>query len=181
MKAQLKKSIDRVVRGMAYWIAYKNETSAVKFTEAEAVGEMANMLRFTLPNSVKVDREVAYKSICSSIKDSRRADLGVFIGDECQCVIEVKLSENTNGGFQRDIKKLDDLKANASDIDCYVILLYRNSCGINEPNSFVSEDGKALKKTMSVGQSKIRVRRVSNALCSPTANKMKKVVCFEVL
>jgi hypothetical protein len=180
MKAFLKKAIERVTRGMAYWIAYKCETSAVKFTEAEAVGEMINILRSVLP-SCTIRREVEYKSVCPSINSSKRADIGVFIDDKCQSLLEVKLSENTNGGYKADIKKLNELKRIDDTIDCYVILLYRNSCKIKDPKNFVSTDGKALKQTIDAFNCKMRVRRVSNALCSKNADKMKKVVCFEVL
>ena len=166
---------------MAFWIAYHQETSAVNFTEAEAVGEIIKILQSEMSYSAKICREVQYKSICPFIKSSQRADLGIFIDDKCQCLLEVKLSENTNGGFKKDIKKLSQIKRTNADIDCYVILLYRNSCNIDEPKSFVSAEGKALKKAINVDDDRIRVRRVSNALCSPTAKKMKKVVCFEIL
>lgn len=91
---------------MAYWIAYSCETNAVKFLEAEAVGEMANMLKNKLSMPAVIKREVDYRSIDSSIKGNKRADLGIFWDDKCQCLLEVKLSENTNGGYISDIKKL---------------------------------------------------------------------------
>lgn len=166
---------------MAFWIAYSWEKNVVKFTEAEAVGEIANALHHNLPSFAQIKREVDFRTIAPLIKKIQRADLGIFIDDKCQCLIEVKLSENTNGGFKKDIKKLSQIKRTNADIDCYVILLYRNSCNIDEPKFFVSPEGKALKKTIDIDGDRIRVRRVSNALCSPTAKRMKKVVCFEVL
>ena len=106
MKQCLKKPIESMVQGMAYWIAYSCETNAVKFLEAEAVGEMANMLKNKLSMPAVIKREVDYRSIDSSIKGNKRADLGIFWDDKCQCLLEVKLSENTNGGYISDIKKL---------------------------------------------------------------------------
>jgi hypothetical protein len=181
MKIPLPKIIDSIVRRMAYWIAYSCEANAVRFTEAEAVAEIAKILRDKFPFQTQIKREVDYRSINSVIKQNQRADLGIFIDGKCKCLIEVKLNENTNGGFKKDIKKLSQIKHYNPDIYCFVILLYRSSCYINEPKFFVSEDGKALKRTIEIDQGKIRVRRVSNALCSPTAKKMKKVVCFEIL
>ena len=185
MKSFLIKTIDELVRGMAYWIAYTCAVNRIKFTEAEAVGEMIKILQTKMPVTVKIEREVYYKSVCPTIKGNKRADLGIFIDGDCKCLIEVKLSENSNGGFKEDIKKLSQVKQANCDIDCYVILLYRNSCSIDEPKTFVAVDGKALKRTLDVKignvNSKIRVRRTSNAMCSPTASKMKKVVCFEIL
>ena len=181
MKFLLSKVIDRIVQRMAYWIAYSCEANVVKFVEAEAVTEIANILHVNFPFRVNIKREVDYRAINPTIKQNQRADLGVFIDGECKCLIEVKLNENTNGGFRKDIKKLSQIKHYNPDIYCFVILLYRSSCYINEPKFFVSEDGKALKRTIEIDQGKIRVRRVSNALCSPTAKKMKKVVCFEIL
>lgn len=181
MKNIFERAIDSLVRRMAFWIAYSCETNVVKFTEAEAVGEIADALYRKLPAPVQIKREIDFRIINPLETRNQRADLGIFIDDKCQCLIEVKLSENTNGGFKKDIKKLSQIKRSNPEIDCYVILLYRNSCDIDEPKSFVSAEGKALKKTIDINGDKIRVRRVTNALCSPTAKKMKKVVCFEVL
>ena len=184
MKPVLKNTIHGLVRGMAYWLAYISEVSKIKFTEAESIGEIIRILQVKIPNA-KIDREVNYKDVCPSIKGNQRADLGIFIDDKCQCLIEVKLNDNTNGGFKKDIKKLTQIKQADSEIDCYVILLYRNSCQINQPEEFVAPDGKALKRTLTINfgkvSCKVRVRRVSNALCSTRANRMKRVVCFEVL
>ena len=183
MKPTFTKSIDSIVKGMAYWIAYTLEINKTKFTEAEAVGEIAKILQVKLPVSANICREVTYKSVCQNYKGNgnQRADIGIFIDNKCECLIEVKLNENSNGGYKKDITKLSQIKQNNKDIDCYVILLYRSSCNINEPKPFVSDEGKALKRTLDINNNKIRVRRVSNALCSRTAEKMKKVVCFEIL
>lgn len=181
MKSILKKTIGSLVQGMAYWIAYSCEINAVKFTEAEAVGEITKILQTKIAFPAKICREVEYRSVCPSIKNSQRADIGIYIENKYQCLIEVKLSDNTNGGYKADIKKLSQIKQADSTIDCFVILLYRSSCNIDDPKLFVSIDGKALKRTLVDADCKIRVRRVSNAISSMNAKKMKKVVCFEVL
>ena len=62
MKPILKKPIESMVQGMAYWIAYSCETNAVKFLEAEAVGEMANMLKNKLSFPAIIKREMDYRS-----------------------------------------------------------------------------------------------------------------------
>ena len=185
MNLDLKKPIESLIQGLAYWIAYTLENNTIRFTEAEAVGEMAKILQTKIPFPFKVCREVAYNTVCPSIKSKQRADLGIFIEEKCKCLIEVKLNENTNGGYKKDICKLTKIKQIDNDIDCYVILLYRNFCSIDEPKNFVSTDGKALKRTIYDTidniKCKLRVRRVANALCSPTARKMKRVVWFEIL
>lgn len=181
MKSVLKKTMETLVQGMAYWIAYSCEINTVKFTEAEAVGEIIKILQSKITFPAKICREVEYKSVCPSVKSNQRADIGIYFEDKCQCLIEVKLSENTNGGYKSDIKKLTQIKQDDDTIDCFVILLYRNFCGIDDPKSFVSVDGKALKRTIVDDGCKIRVRRVSNAISSMKSKKMKKVVCFEVL
>lgn len=186
MNPDYKKSIESMTQGIAYWVAYSCETSAVKFVEAEAVGEIANILQNKLHLSAHVKREVDYRSLAHSIKVRNRADLGIFIDGECKCLFEVKLAENTNGGFKSDIKKLAKVKQINPSIECYVILIYRNSCGKNDPKDFVSKDGKALRKTINVEVKPgvmipVRVRRVANAIASSTNDKMKRVVCIEVL
>lgn len=59
MQNRFKKSIESMVQGMAYWIAYSCETNAIKFTEAEAVGEIARILQNKLSFPVKIEREVS--------------------------------------------------------------------------------------------------------------------------
>ncbi len=99
--------------------------------------------------------------------------------------MEVKLSENTNGGYISNIKKLAQIKRACPDIDCYVILLYRKSCTIDKPVDFVSKEGRALRRNVNMPLSAtvsipIRIRRVANAIASTTVNKIKKVVCIEI-
>lgn len=92
MKILLPKIIDSIVRRMAYWIAYSCEANAVRFTEAEAVAEIAKILRDKFPFQTQIKREVDYRSINSVIKQNQRADLGIFIDGKCKCLIEVKFS-----------------------------------------------------------------------------------------
>lgn len=184
MNQLLKKPIERMVQGLAHWVAYKWETSAVKFVEAEAVGEAANMLINRIPFSVVIKREVDYRIICPSIKKNQRADLGLFFKNQCKCLLEFKLNENTNGGYEADIEKLMQVKALHPDIDCFVILIYRYSCSRAEP--YFLCNGKASKSdivnTTKKGlKYKIRVRKVGNAISSLSRDKMKKVVCIEIL
>lgn len=184
MDSLLKKPIERMVQGLAYWVAYKWETSAVKFVEAEAVGEAANILFNRIPFPVKIKREVDYRIICPSIKKSQRADLGLFYNNQCKCLLEFKLSENTNGGYEADIEKLMQVKALNSDIDCFVVLIYRHSCSLTEP--YFLCNGRASKSdivnTTKKGlKYKIRVRKVGNAISSLSKDTMKKVVCIEIL
>ena len=186
MQNRFKRPIENMVQVMAYWIAYSCEANAIKFTEAEAVGEMARILQNKLSFPAKIKREVSYKSICPTIKGNQRADLAIYCNNICQCLIEVKLSEDANGGYKSDIRKLSQVKLLAKEIDCYVILLYRKSCGIDAPKKLVSNDGKALRQTLDFQTNKnscnkIRVRRVANAITNKDAQKMKRVICIEVI
>ena len=186
MQNRFKRPIESMIQGMAYWIAYSCETNALKFVEAEAVGEIARILQSKISFPARIKREVSYKSICGTIKNNLRADLAIYCNNQCQCLIEVKLSEDTNGGYKSDIEKLSQIKQIYKGIDCYVILLYRKSCSIESPKRFVSSEGKALRSTLDIQTSrnncnKVRVRRVANAITSKDAKKMKRAICIEVL
>ena len=78
MKFPLSKVIDRIVQRMAYWIAYSCEANVVKFVEAEAVTEIANILHVNFPFRVNIKREVDYRAINPTIKQNQRADLSIF-------------------------------------------------------------------------------------------------------
>lgn len=67
------------------------------------------------------------------------------------------------------------VKAFNKTIDCCVVILYRKSCKINVPNKLVDNNGKAIKKMVTVNSShNIKVRHVCNAICSRTTKNMKK-------
>lgn len=179
MKKIFKNPFEHTLQGLAYWLAYKNETLKCFITEADAVTEAIQILQSQVPPGCKVIREFSYGNISKSF-GNKHADLAILNSEkECECVVEFKLADATNGGYAADVKKISVVKKHNPNIDCMVIVLYRKSCKINVPNKLVDINGKAKRKV--VGMPNIQVRRVCNAICSRTAKNMKKVICIEVL
>ena len=172
---------EHMFQGLAYWLAYKSETVKYQITEAEAVGEAFAILNNRLPAGYKVKKEFPYGNISKSF-GHLRADLAIVNSqNECECLIEFKLADSTNCGYKADVNKISKVRKNYPDIDCYVVIVYRSSCQLAVPRNLVDENGKSIKKTILINSSKVRVRRVCNAIGSKTADKMKKVVWLEVL
>ncbi len=182
MKSIFKNPFEHMLQGLAYWLAYKEETYMCKIIEADAVTEAIHILQSQVPTGYKVVREFPYRSISSSF-GNKHADLVILNANKkCECLIEFKLADATNGGYVADVKKISGVKTSNPNIDCYVIILYRKSCKIDVPNKLVDNNGKAVKKVLIINSSQsIKVRRVCNAIRSQTAKSMKKVVCLEVL
>lgn len=181
MKTSFRVPLEHMLQGLAYWLAYKSETAKYSITELETVGEAFNILDGRLPAGYKVKREYSYGNISKSF-GGRRADLAIINPqNKCECLIEFKLADSTNGGYIADVKKITKVKKKDPDIECYVVILYRKSCRLSLPKKLVDSEGKAKRMVIRLGSSSVRVKRVCNAICSKKAKKMKKVICLDVL
>ena len=177
-----------MLQGLAYWLAYKREIQEYHVIESDAVAEAYHILSTKLKNGFKVRREVPFREICSSISDSQqRADIAIMDTNKNYiCAIEFKLSGSANGGYIKDIQKLSIIKSRLSRIDCYSIILYRDSCDLTDSQDLITKKGYAKRKidpvfvNSSLSQ-KIVVRRICKAISSVNAKKMKKVVCLELV
>ena len=182
MKKHLRSPFEHMLQGLAYWLAYKRETVKYLITEHEAVGEAIQILESQLAPSYKIVKEFQYSKVCNKYSVHQRADVAVLNSQGgCECLIEFKIAGSTNGGYKADIKKMINVKKECPDIDCYIIILYSQSCNIGVPKELVDDNGKAIKKPIPMNSTKIRVRRVCNAVCSKNAKKMKKTICIELL
>lgn len=182
MISEIKNAIDKTLQGLAYWIAYKKELSNIDLIEADIVSEAAHFLSARLSNYF-VKKEVDYSTLNSSLP-KQYADLGIYSREngKCNCIIEFKLGNSTNGGYKHDVQKINNLKKLETDITCLVIIAYKDSCTIKVPKSLVTPDGKAKRGMVkNVKGVNVKVRRVCNALASKKVTKMKKVVCLEVI
>ena len=126
-------------------------------------------------------REFNYKGIAPSF-GNKYADLAIVnVNKDCECLLEFKLSDNTGGGYQKDVLKLNAIKSTYPNIDCCVVILYRKSCLIDEPHELVSSNGKANRSIVVVNKINTKVKRVFSALRSTTTNKMTRVICIELV
>lgn len=186
MNKKIESPINHMVQGLAFWMAYRNEISSIKIIESDAVFVAADMLRSSLPKDLSVERELTRASSSLSI-GNQRIDLGIKdkINNNYLCLIEFKLADSTNGGYKKDVEKLNAIKQNYPNIDCLIVILYRKSVAFTEPQELVGQNGKANKKaktiTVANNQLPIRVRRVCNSFSSTTNTKSQKAICIEVL
>ena len=170
-----------MLQGLAYWLTYKREIYKCQIIEADVVMEAVQILQAHLPHNYKLIREYPYLGISQGI-GRKFADLAIVNSNgECECLIEFKLADATNGGYKDDIKKLSQVKAIHNNIDCYSIIVFRKSCNVDEPTNLVSPNGKARKSLLSEGSQNYKVKRVCNSVSSINAKKMKKVICLELL
>ena len=181
MKSVLRTPIERMLQGLAYWLSYRDVVCRNKVLEHVAVDEAFQILQSYMPSGYKVKPEYGYINIDASFSNIR-ADLAVINNqNKCECLIEFKLSENTAGGYKKDVDKLRPVKEKYPDIDCYVVVLYRKSCRLGEPKELVLPNGKARRKKWVLNNAMITVRRVYTSLRSQVATKMKRVICIELV
>jgi len=182
MTNDIKAALDRTLQGLAYWMAYKYEKNIIHLKEPDIVSITADLLNARLSNCY-IKSEVDYSSLNNALP-KQYADLAIFSRNDnkCNCLIEFKLSSNTNGGYKKDVQKLKKVKKLIPDINCLVIIAYSKSCTLKVPKLLVTTEGKAKRGIIKdVKGVNVKVRRVCNALASKSANKMKKVICLEVI
>lgn len=186
MNKTIESSIKSMTQGLAYWMAYRSEISSTKIIEADAVLVATDMLRTLLPKHFSIEREIT-QIPSSPFIGRQRIDLAIKdkSSNQYQCLIEFKLADATNGGYKKDVKKLNIIKQSNPNIDCLIVILYRNLCVFSKPQELVGPDGKANRKTKEITidnkHMPIRVRRVCNSFSSKTNTKSRKAICIEVL
>ena len=183
MNEVIKSPIRHMLQGLAHWMAYRNEMSNIQLIEADAVFVATDILRGRLPNDYIVEREVTKKSL--PIVKNHRIDMGIKSRTDgsYKCLIELKLADATNKGYEGDVKKLYEIKQIDNNLVCLVIILYRIPCEYNEPQKFVKNiDGTAkLGKIKLVNNIYVKVRKVSNSFISGNRPKSMKTICIEVI
>ena len=169
-----------MLQGLSHWMAYRGAMSNIKVIESDAVLIASDMLRASLPGDYSVEKEVTKRTL-PILKGKQRIDLGIKRGSDYECLIEFKLADSTNAGYQSDVKKLNIIKQQAQDIDCLVVILYRKSTDYLSPKQLVGKDGQAIRKTIAISGVKCKVRRVCNSFTSKNNTKSKKSICIEVM
>ena len=177
--------IRNMVQGLAHWMAYRNEMSNIQLIEADAVFVATDILRARLPSDYIVEREVTRKSL-SYIKGKNRIDMGIKCKSDgmYKYLIEFKLADATNKGYEDDVEKLDEIKQQDNSIICLVVILYRTPCACQEPKIFIKDaSGIAKRGKIPVGKKgiKVKVRRVCNSFFFGNKPKSMKTICLEVL
>ena len=174
MKKDIQTAINHMVVGVAHWMAYRDEISIIKPIEADAIFVAADILQAKLSSDYILKREITKTSL--PIVKSK-------ITNKFECLIEFKLADATNEGYEGDVNKLKDIKQKDTNIDCLVVILYRKVCSCDKPKELVDSQGFARGGVVEIGNNKnhVRVRRVCNSFTSSKPPKSKKAICLEVL
>ena len=184
MNPSFKNPFEKMLQGLAYWLAYQNTILGCDVIESDAVKEAFMILQTYLISDYKVKREYPLKNFSDDL-GRQRADLAIVNkeNDKCICLIEFKLADATNGGYSEDVEKLYKVKEINQEIDCYVIVLFRHPCKIDEPKELVTNKGNAIRNAKCKKNSlPINVRRVCKAIRSLKVNpSMNKTILIEVL
>ena len=180
MKPDLRNPISKMLQGLSHWMAYRSEVSNIQVVESDIVLIASDMLRASLPGGYIVVREVTKQSL-PCIKGRRRIDLGIKQGANYKCLIEFKLADSTNAGYQGDVRKLNVIKQQMHDIDCLVVILYRKSTDYLSPKKLIGKGGQATRKTILISGVNCKVRRVCNSFTSKNNSRSKKSICLEVM
>ena len=183
MKKDIQTAINHMVVGVAHWMAYRDEISIIKPIEADAIFVAADILQAKLSSDYILKREITKTSL--PIVGKHRVDLAIKskITNKFECLIEFKLADATNEGYEGDVNKLKDIKQKDTNIDCLVVILYRKVCSCDKPKELVDSQGFARGGVVEIGNNKnhVRVRRVCNSFTSSKPPKSKKAICLEVL
>lgn len=181
---QLSSALEKMLQGLAFWMGYCRCMN--ELYEHDCVHQAFAILRANLDRSKYcLEYEFSYSDIDAKIKTQERADLVILKKTAKKktpiCVLEFKMSTNTNGGVDADVMKLR--KIAKQNLWKFVILL------INKDNTTVVSqftDGKnntlyAKRKAFLKDRTQVRVRRVAKAMA--TADNPKRnpymAICIE--
>ena len=184
MNPSFENSFDKMLQGLAYWLAYQNVILGCDIIESDAVKEAYTFLRTHLISGFSIKREYPLKLFSTNF-GKRRSDLAIINKKDgkCCCLIEFKLADATNGGYPDDVEKLYTIKKKFQEIECYVIVLCRHSCKIDQPKKLVTSLGRAVGETKCIKNNiPIHVHMVRKAFKSLRKNpNMYKTILIEVL
>lgn len=183
--SQLNGALEKMLQGLAFWMGCCRCMN--ELYEHDCVHQAFAILRANLDKSkFRLEYEFNYSDIDATIKTQERADLVILKKTSKKkipiCVLEFKMSTNTNGGVDTDVRKLR--KITKQTLCKFVVLL------INEDNpTVVSQftDGKyntlyAKRRAIVMKDGKqVRVRRVAKAMAtadSPERNPYM-AICIE--
>lgn len=104
-------AIENMLQGLSFWMGYKMEcNSGLSIMECVAVEAAIEILNVHIDHkNYKLECEYPYKSISGVVQPGKkRADIAIIekASKTCICVMEFKMTTNTNGGVVSDINKI---------------------------------------------------------------------------
>ena len=183
---QINNALENMLQGLAFWMGYSRCMNEVY--EHDCVHQAFAILRANLgKDKYALEYEYNYSDLDKTITTQERADLVILKKTPKRktpiCVMEFKMSDNTNGGVEADVIKLR--KINKPGLLKFVILLFYSYSGKEKKYAehFMNMNGNVItaKRIAKLSNTTARVRCVKKAMT--TANKPKRypfmAVCIE--
>lgn len=183
--AQLNNALEKMLQGLAFWMGYSRCMNVLY--EHDCVHEASSILKSNLDKSkYDLEYEYNYSDIDSKIESKERADLVIIKKTSKRrvpiCILEFKMSTNTNGGVDADVEKLRRITKGGKLLKFVVLLINDDNLKLvsqfasGKLNSYVAKRNALLKDG-----SFVKVRRVAKAMA--TADNPKRnpymAICIE--
>ena len=178
--------VEKMLQGLAYYMAFYECTQVGGTTESTYVEEAQRILTAELgKQQYHIRRELHYSEIIG-IQSREEADLAIIKKDkdEAICVLEFKLSSDTNGSIYKDLNKMKALPTN---IDRLSILLFlhpkpRLKGKLMDPVKLIAKKGKRVMQNKKYLKEKtyVHIRRVAKAMPSAKTKNPFMAVCISL-
>ena len=182
--SQLNSAIESMLQCLAFWMGYSKCLN--ELYEHDCVHQAFAILRANFGKDYALQYEYPYSDIDKGIISQERADLVILDKNDKTplCVMEFKMSDNTNGGVAADVKKLRKITREGV-IKLVILLFYEDNKKLRELYLTGSGNAVVAKRrlvTLNGVEKPVRVKRVAKAMA--TANRPKRspymAVCIEV-
>lgn len=182
--SQINSALESMLQGLAFWMGYSKCMN--ELYEHDCVHQAFAILRANFGKDYALQYEYPYSDIDKSITSQERADLVILDKNDNTplCVMEFKMSDNTNGGVTSDVKKLRKISKEGV-VKLVILLFYEDNKKLRDVyltgtgNAIVAKKRPIVLKGI---EKPVRVKRVAKAMA--TANRPKRspymAVCIEV-
>lgn len=176
-------AIEKMLQGLSFWMGYKMECySGHLIMECVAVNVAVEILNAHIDhNRYRIECEYLYKSIPGVVHPGKkRADIAIIdkTTNTCICVMEFKMTTNTNGGVVKDVNKIATIPSSMSRL--VILLSQKNEKAII--GSFITTNNNAKRKVTLKGCSHtLTVIRAAKAMETPSTSRPFRAICIELL
>lgn len=183
---ELSMPVERMLQGLAYYMAFNECTQGGGTTESTYVEEAQKILAAELgKQQYRIKRELHYNEIID-VQSREEADLAIIRKDmaDVLCVLEFKLSSDTNGSIYKDLNKM---KVLPDSMDRLSVLLFlrpnpRLKGKLMDPVKLIAKKGKRVmrNKTYLKEKTYVHIRRVAKAMPSAKTKNPFMAVCISL-
>ena len=176
-------AIEKMLQGLSFWMGYKMEcNSGLSIMECVAVEAAIEILNAHIDHkNYKLECEYPYKSIPGVVQPGKkRADIAIIekASKTCICVMEFKMTTNTNGGVVSDINKIASIPSSLSRL--VVLLSPRKEKTII--GSFITTNNNAKRKVNLQGCNQpLAVIRAAKAMETASTSAPFRAICIELI